>query len=421
MLKQFGLFLLACFITCHFSATVHAAQFLVSPTDDNDCTDNVCDLQSALTEAGKNNQDDTISPEEGTYEPTTPANNLPNYNPSSSETFSLSLIGAGKGVTVIDGRSLSFQLIKGTKITIKGITFQNNSGLSISGGGSNFNNGNSIDIQDSEFINNAGVGSSAETVHIANNTFLNNDNGGLVIFAKDISVENNVFTGNSADGSTPGGAEISADNTIVMVNNLFLKNIDAAVVANGKNSGSGSVTVIANNTFVDNQSKFEKYGGSLSVSFSNDASEADIFNNIVVGSTSLSGEKIADIFYFAGTDYNHDGKGNALNLKNNDFNKLSTDCFEGCSIPKEESGTINKDPLFVDPAIGDFHLQSSSPCINAGIVDASFTLPDLDLDGNPRIFGSAPDMGTYELQSDPTTGGLSGGSGSSSGGCSLIR
>ena len=60
------------------------------------------------------------------------------------------------------------------------------------------------------------------------------------------------------------------------------------------------------------------------------------------------------------------------------------------------SGSITNEPLFVDPAGGDFHLQASSPCINAG-TNANAAGPT-DLDGNPRISGGVVDMGAYEYQ-----------------------
>jgi len=54
------------------------------------------------------------------------------------------------------------------------------------------------------------------------------------------------------------------------------------------------------------------------------------------------------------------------------------------------------DPLYLNPTAGDYHLQSSSPCINAG-KNAYVTLTN-DLDGNPRIVGGTVDIGAFEYQ-----------------------
>lgn len=54
----------------------------------------------------------------------------------------------------------------------------------------------------------------------------------------------------------------------------------------------------------------------------------------------------------------------------------------------------NADPLFNNVAAGDFRLQPDSPCLDAGL--AGSALPATDLDGNPRVWGRAPDMGAYE-------------------------
>ena len=44
----------------------------------------------------------------------------------------------------------------------------------------------------------------------------------------------------------------------------------------------------------------------------------------------------------------------------------------------------------------DFHLQTNSPCINAGA--NTYVDTDTDLDGNPRIAGGTVDVGAYEFE-----------------------
>jgi hypothetical protein len=53
-------------------------------------------------------------------------------------------------------------------------------------------------------------------------------------------------------------------------------------------------------------------------------------------------------------------------------------------------------PRFVNPAAGDFHLQSNSPCINSG--RNAYASGTADLDGNPRIVAGTSDIGAYEYQ-----------------------
>lgn len=60
------------------------------------------------------------------------------------------------------------------------------------------------------------------------------------------------------------------------------------------------------------------------------------------------------------------------------------------------TGNFDADPLFVDAATDDFHLTHSSPCRDSGD-DTAPGLPQEDFEGDPRIAGSAADVGSDEF------------------------
>jgi hypothetical protein len=88
------------------------------------------------------------------------------------------------------------------------------------------------------------------------------------------------------------------------------------------------------------------------------------------------------------------------------FNPNYPDAFASycCTTrqPTNGVGNITNAPLFVNQAAGDFRLQPTSPCINAG--NNAAVSVTTDLDGNPRIVGGVVDIGAYECQSPDLLG-----------------
>ena len=77
------------------------------------------------------------------------------------------------------------------------------------------------------------------------------------------------------------------------------------------------------------------------------------------------------------------------------FNYANSDFFNNDFSTPSGSNLITGDPQFVDLANADYHLTSSSPCINAG-TSSGVTLPSTDYEGNIRVQGGTVDIGAYE-------------------------
>ena len=76
-----------------------------------------------------------------------------------------------------------------------------------------------------------------------------------------------------------------------------------------------------------------------------------------------------------------------------DHSNFDTSKPEGVATVIAGSGNQSAPPLFVDAESRNYHEAAGSPTIDAGIAGE---LGALDLDGNPRVLGPAPDMGAFE-------------------------
>ncbi len=62
-------------------------------------------------------------------------------------------------------------------------------------------------------------------------------------------------------------------------------------------------------------------------------------------------------------------------------------------------GNFDADPLFANPALGDYHLLPASPCRNSGSPNPFFA-PQLDFEGDPRVLEGRIDVGMDEFADD---------------------
>ena len=65
------------------------------------------------------------------------------------------------------------------------------------------------------------------------------------------------------------------------------------------------------------------------------------------------------------------------------------------TIASDGGGNVDADPQWVNAALQDLRLQTTSPAVNAGT--EGVPLLTIDLDSNPRVLGTTVDIGAYEL------------------------
>ena len=238
------------------------------------------------------------------------------------------------------------------------------------------------------------------SANIINSAFIGNtahfDGGGVFNWASSVTIDRCHFSVNYAEAH--GGGLLNHDSLATITNTTFSENeahhgggiyiedsspslTNCTVNHNTAYSGGGihnweSIPVITNCTISNNTA--DNTGGGI---VDNHGSSPIVTNSIIWGNTSdYVGDNISiysstPIYTFCDIQVNpgspvHPGKGN-----------------------------IKQDPLFTDPANGDFHLQAISPCIDSGSNAAIFaTGITEDFDGDPRIINGTVEMGVDETE-----------------------
>jgi len=271
--------------------------------------------------------------------------------------------------------------IDGSSPTISHSTIRNNLAKS-SGGGIYFTNSNATLIANTIINNQAGQGGTS-------------NGGGLSIWYSNPTLTDNVISGNSVYISggytTPsgygGGLFLRSSNATLTGNLISDNHVNAALNSNARGAGLylyyGSPNFV-NNTITGNTIENTstgvyavKEGGGI----------YSYYSNSVFVNTILWDDAPQEIF----------ANGNTATFAYSDVQGGQSNIITNNATINWEQGNISNDPRFVDPASGDFSLQSNSQAIDAGTAFFEWngtTIVDLSSSG---YNGTAPDMGAFEF------------------------
>jgi hypothetical protein len=217
----------------------------------------------------------------------------------------------------------------------------------------------------------------AGSVFVSHNTVTENEGTGIVGISEvgNVHIHDNSIIGNRTDGNGGGVFAgsflyLGTGGNIHLTNNIIAENFSingGGVYAVTTGDYVAGYCHFVNNTISGNSCS-DSGGGVLLKGYLD--SMFYVHNNIIWANTAKSGGDIQLDFDPSEwvEAYGH----------NNDYSSMSGNWTQ-------RAQNISVDPNFVDPVNSDYHLGSSSPCIDAGN-DAAPSLPLYDFDGEPRIF-----------------------------------
>lgn len=172
--------------------------------------------------------------------------------------------------------------------------------------------------------------------------------GGIYSAGSDARVADNAITNNTAGGTDGGGVYVLDDGP------------------------TGTPLQVLNNTIIDNTSP--SYGGGIVL----DSSASNVVNNVVASNETGQVEKLGSV---------------------STPPTLNKNCIYG-DTPYSGWSTNPAQDLLSDPQLNGYHLQTGSPCLDAGhnsVVQSG----DTDIDNETRI---QPTGGTVDIGADEYNG-----------------
>jgi predicted outer membrane repeat protein len=295
-------------------------------------------------------------------------------------------------------------------LRLKGCTFSGNIN------GAVFNNGGAYCVIDSCFFtgNTAnGAFTSDGIFTLTNSTFTGNLNSAIVVrdsfYIDKCSFLSNIGNSGGAIQCTyPSSLNATIKNSSFRGNHLAQPwQNGGAIAINTYNSDTTKSIVIVNCLFSGN---YSTYGGAINLS----NASVKIKNCTIAGNRTPN--YTGDVGVTIGMSNSFCKVDNTIIWDNQ--TGIASDASSSVRItyslvqgltPLANSHNITGSPLFANspnyfnaPFIdGDYTLQSSSPCINAGINDSLPSYDTIDNAGNHRINNTTVDMGAYEFSTTP--------------------
>jgi len=246
--------------------------------------------------------------------------------------------------------------------------------------------------------------------NLIQNNYSSSSGGGIFSFGSSPNITGNIIRNNLSETYGGGIYQGPCSSSIPIIINNIIDGNSADLYGGGICCNDGIDPLIINNCISNNSSE---YGGGIAcrIDCSPQISNCTISNNqafyqggglyVITNCNPV----ITNTIFWA-DEALLDGNEIYLNWSNPDFYYCdiqgginSFGMIAGSSYTGTYEHIMDLNPLFLELGEHPYSITFNSPCINSGIPDTTgLNLPDLDLAGNPRIYGDRIDIGAYEWQ-----------------------